>query len=126
MITVRERMDILSAYREVGSYRGAADICGTTPKTVKRAVLADAAKQATAVEVVVHNYDDVRDVVAERVDEDPRSDHREASAARGCRRRLRRLGPQLPASRRGGEAQVAPVEPPRPPARACGRRATCS
>jgi hypothetical protein len=61
-------MDILSAYREVGSYRGAADICSTTPKTVKRAVLADAVKQATAVEVVVHNYDDVRDVVAERVE----------------------------------------------------------
>jgi len=68
MITARERMDILSAYREVGSYRSAADICSTTPKTVKRAVLADAVKQATAVEVVVHNYDDVRDVVAERVD----------------------------------------------------------
>ena len=61
-------MDILSAYREVGSYRGAADICGTTHKTVKRAVLADAAKNATGEsEMVVHNYDDVRDVVAERV-----------------------------------------------------------
>ena len=68
MITVRERMDILSAYREVGSYRGAADICGTTHKTVKRAVLADAAKNASAEsEMVVHNYDDVRNVVAERV-----------------------------------------------------------
>jgi hypothetical protein len=33
-------MDINAAYREVGSYRGAADMCGTTPKTVKRAVLA--------------------------------------------------------------------------------------
>lgn len=68
MITARERMDILSAYREVGTYRAAADICGTTPKTVKRAVLADAARnQAANVEVVVHNYDEVRDVVAERV-----------------------------------------------------------
>ena len=64
MITVRERMNILSAYREVGSYRGAADICGTTHKTVKRAVLADAAGNAAAVEVVAHNYDDVRDLVA--------------------------------------------------------------
>jgi len=34
----RERMDILAAYREVGSYRGAAQICGTTHKTVKRPV----------------------------------------------------------------------------------------
>ena len=31
-------MDIISAYREVGSYRGAAAICGTTPKTVKRVI----------------------------------------------------------------------------------------
>ncbi len=29
-------MDIISAYREVGSYRGAAVVAGTTPKTVKR------------------------------------------------------------------------------------------
>ena len=68
MITARERMDILSAYREVGSFRAAAVMCGTTPKTVKRAVLADAAKNATTeCEMVVHNYDGVRDVVAERV-----------------------------------------------------------
>ena len=31
-------MDILAAYREVGSYRGAAEICGTTHKTVRRVV----------------------------------------------------------------------------------------
>ena len=31
-------MDMHAAYREVGSYRAAADICGTTPKTVKRSV----------------------------------------------------------------------------------------
>ena len=31
-------MDIISAYREVGTYRGAAAICGTTPKTVKRVI----------------------------------------------------------------------------------------
>jgi len=29
-------MDMLSAYREVGTYRGAAAMCGTTPKTVRR------------------------------------------------------------------------------------------
>jgi hypothetical protein len=29
-------MDVIAAYREVGSYRGAAAISGTTPKTVKR------------------------------------------------------------------------------------------
>ena len=31
-------MDIISAYREVGTYRGAAAISGTTPKTVKRVI----------------------------------------------------------------------------------------
>ena len=30
MKSARERMDIISAYREVGSYRGAAVVCGTT------------------------------------------------------------------------------------------------
>lgn len=61
-------MDILSAYREVGTYRGAAEICGTTHKTVRRKVLADAAAiVAAGVEPVAHNYDEVRDVVAERV-----------------------------------------------------------
>jgi hypothetical protein len=34
----RERMDALAAYREVGSYRGAAQICGTTHMTVRRIV----------------------------------------------------------------------------------------
>ena len=31
-------MDIVAAYREVGSYRGAAAMCGTTHKTVRRIV----------------------------------------------------------------------------------------
>ena len=34
-------MDIISAYREVGTYRGAAALSGTTPKTVKRVILTD-------------------------------------------------------------------------------------
>jgi hypothetical protein len=28
-----ERMDVIAAYRDVGSFRGAAAICGTTHKT---------------------------------------------------------------------------------------------
>ena len=31
-------MDVIAAYRDVGTYRGAAEICGTTHKTVKRIV----------------------------------------------------------------------------------------
>jgi hypothetical protein len=31
-------MNIVSTYREVGTYRGAAELCGTTHKTVKPVV----------------------------------------------------------------------------------------
>ena len=61
-------MDMHAAYREVGSYRAAAEICGTTPKTVKRSV--EAAKRADTGPVpgeVCHNYDGVSDLVAESV-----------------------------------------------------------
>jgi len=61
-------MDMHAAYREVGSYRAAADICGTTPKTVKRSV--EAARRAEAGSdpgLARHNYDGVADLVAETV-----------------------------------------------------------
>ena len=59
-------MDINAAYREVGSYRAAAKLCGTTPKTVRRAVAA-AEAETTGPAAVAHNYDTVADIVAERV-----------------------------------------------------------
>lgn len=33
MKNAKERMDVIAAYRDVGTYRGAAEICGTTHKT---------------------------------------------------------------------------------------------
>lgn len=39
MKSPRARLDILAAFRELGSYRAAAALCGTTDKTVKRIVL---------------------------------------------------------------------------------------
>ncbi len=36
--TTREQLDIINAYQELGSYRAAARLCGTTDKTVKRAL----------------------------------------------------------------------------------------
>ena len=68
MKSAREKMDIVAAYVDVGSYRGAAAICGTTPKTVKLAVerhqqgvpLTKRAERA-------RNYDFVADLVARRV-----------------------------------------------------------
>lgn len=67
MKSERERMDIISAYREVGTYRGAADLCGTTHKTVKRAV--ERAEDGAGPERGErgHNYDAVAELVAKRV-----------------------------------------------------------
>jgi len=65
MKSVRERMDILSAYREVGTYHGAAKICSTTPKTVKR--VAEVAERSEPRPPPAHNYDEVADLVAQRV-----------------------------------------------------------
>ena len=39
MKTARDRMEMSATYNDVGSYRGAAAICGVDPKTVKKAVL---------------------------------------------------------------------------------------
>ena len=64
-------MDIIAAYREVGSYRGAAAMCATTPKTVKR-VIARQQDHATGPDRVraprARNYDAVTELVAKKVD----------------------------------------------------------
>ena len=39
-------MDIVAAYEQVGTYRGAAVLCGTTHKTVRRVVEAARAGEA--------------------------------------------------------------------------------
>ena len=62
-------MRIIAAYQEVGTYRGAADICGTTHKTVKR-VIERAAAGETAVAARAErprNYDPVTELVTTRV-----------------------------------------------------------
>src|SRR5450755_3282050 len=62
-------MDIISAYREVGTYRGAAEVAGTTHKTVKRVIARHEAGGAARVRVQRgHNYDGVAALVAERVE----------------------------------------------------------
>jgi hypothetical protein len=60
--TEREDMDMIAAFNDVGSYRGAAVICGVDHKTVKRALGRSAGREARA-----HNYDIVADVVAKKV-----------------------------------------------------------
>jgi hypothetical protein len=61
-------MDIIAAYREVGTYRGAAELCGTTPKTVKRVIdRYEAGGQAPRRAARERNYDAVAELVAGRV-----------------------------------------------------------
>ena len=68
MKSAKDRMDIISAYQQVGSYRGAAELCGTTPKTVKRVVRKFEAGDTPVPRAErAHNYDAVIDLVTERV-----------------------------------------------------------
>ena len=61
-------MDIISAYQQVASYRAAAQLCGTTHKTVKRVVEKFEAGNPPQSRVErTHNYDAVAELVAERV-----------------------------------------------------------
>jgi hypothetical protein len=61
-------LDVITAYREVGSFRGAAAICGTTHKTVKRIIERHEAGAARPVrEPRPANYEPVRDLVAGKV-----------------------------------------------------------
>ena len=65
-------MDIISAYQQLGTYRAAAEQCGTTHKTVRRVVAKFEADQAGVVAAPRvergHNYDALTDLVAERVE----------------------------------------------------------
>src|SRR6266536_331144 len=61
-------MDIISAYREVGTYRGAAQLCRTTPKTVKRVIVRhESGGGAPERAPRGRNYEAVVGLVAERV-----------------------------------------------------------
>ena len=61
-------MDIIAAYREAGTFRGAASIAGTTHKTVKRVIDRHEAGGGTPPRVPRgHNYDGMTALVAERV-----------------------------------------------------------
>lgn len=65
-------MDIISAYQQLGSYRAAADACGTTHRTVKKVVDKFEADQSGVPPQPraerPHNYDVVAELVAERVE----------------------------------------------------------
>ncbi len=61
-------MDIIAAYREAGTFRGAAQIAGTTHKTVRRVIARHEAGGTAPPRVTrARNYDGVAGLVAERV-----------------------------------------------------------
>jgi transposase len=66
--SARERVQIVSAYNELGSYRAAAELCGTTHKTVRRVVERQrAGGLAPARKERAKNTDQVAELVGERV-----------------------------------------------------------
>lgn len=63
-------MDIVAAYEQVGTYRGAAALCGTTHKTVRRVIEAHQARlpvERPRKRAKVKNTDAVADLIAEKV-----------------------------------------------------------
>jgi hypothetical protein len=68
VLSEREEMDIVAAYGEVGTFRGAAEMCGTCHKTVRRVMERHAAGGVRPEPPARRrNYEDVRQVVAKRV-----------------------------------------------------------
>ena len=92
-------MNIISAYHQVGSYRGAAELCGTTHKTVKRVIERGRGRRAAAAGTVrPRNVDAFTELVATRVEKSDGQDVGEADVAdcpcgrlSGSARNFRRL-----------------------------------
>ena len=101
-------MDVISAYRDVGSYRGAAAICGTTRKTVKRIIeLHEAGNAPVEKPSRARNFDEVSDVVAKAGPGGVGADLGQAAAARGAGGGLSRFGAELPPAGCRGQGAVA-------------------
>jgi hypothetical protein len=85
-------MDIISAYQQLGSYRAAAEVCGTTHKTVKCVVDKFEANQAGVLAAPrverAHNYDAVAELLAERVKKFRGSDLGQTVSVESLGRRL--------------------------------------
>jgi transposase len=68
LLSARDQLDVITAYREVGTYRGAAQMCGVDHKTVKR-VLEQHSGQGAVVSrsSAPANYEIVRELVAAKI-----------------------------------------------------------
>ena len=109
-------MDMHAAYREVGTYRGAAEICGTTPKTVKRIgrgrrAAEEAGRTRSAPQLRRRARPGGR---AGRPDQGP--DHRRSGCCRWPKAAgYERFGPELPPAGGRGEDRMAAEQPPGSP-----------
>ena len=89
-------MDVIAAYQQVGSFRGAAELCGTTHKTVKRIVtVALAGEKPPPRRARDRNYDDVATLVRDKV-----------AATQGRARNVRAFHTVAEGQSAGGDAPV--------------------
>jgi len=66
-LSARKQLDVITAYRQVGTFRGAAEMCGVTHKTVKRIVDRDEAVERRVSRR--KNFESVRGLVARELGE---------------------------------------------------------
>ncbi len=100
-------MDIISAYREAGTYRGAAAISGTTHKTVRRVIARHEAVTMPGRAMRGHNYDGVAELVAVRVEKTAGRISAKRLLPAGAGRRVCGVGAELPAAGRAVQAGLA-------------------
>lgn len=90
MLSARER-EHHSGYREVDTYRGAAEICDTTHKTVQRIIERAEAGQARPAPQRTRSFEPVTKLVAKRVEASVgRTEPAVTEAVRAWRREVRR------------------------------------
>lgn len=116
MKTAREKLDIITAYEETGSYRAAAELRGTPHKALKRVVEKWRAREDLAAprRKVKHNIDAFRDLVVDKVHA-TRGRFPRSGCCRSSGPRATRVGTELPPSGRGGEGGLAPAASGVPP-----------
>ena len=103
-------MDIVAAYEQVGTYRGAAALCGTTHKTVKRVIERRRAGEGFDAprRELPKNTDAVATVIAEKV----RTTSRPRYVADSyVRHRKSRSAAESPAGQAAGERSVFTATP---------------
>lgn len=106
MKTARDELNILTAYRELGSYRAAAALCGTTHKTVCR-VVARHGQPPPPRPPRSRQADAVADLIEAKVRARRRAHQRQATAAAVPGGRLHRFGAQPAAGSRACQGRVA-------------------